>query len=477
MRKTFMNMIYNGIYQLLILLLPIITVPYVSSRLGKTALGVNAYVNAVPVFLSVIILFGMNQYGARTIAQAHRKNLGEKFAQLWLIQLIVGIITILAFIVIVLLALDHKGYFLLEIPFLIGYVLDVSWFFIGLGEIKRVVTRNTIIKLLILASIFIFVHKPSDLWIYLLINSVTYLANVIFWFDLHRYFNVRQAFKHPSWNKKYFWGALNVTLPSIAVQFYVSFDQNIVGKLAGYVQLAYYQQSQMICRAMLTMIGSVSTVLMPKMAEMLTFRNGDKRVNHMMGTVLDYTLMIGMFFTAAFMVNAKKFVVWFWTKDFAPMAPVLFISAIIIVVVSYGSVYANQYTLSKGFFKRYSFPFYVGAVVSVSLNFLIVPKYKAIGGAVTIVITELLVCFLRIWVVRKELPIWHYFANEWKTILAGILSVIIGLFLPINLGSLFIDLVLQTMILTLVYFSILLLLRENSVINLIQRIRNFRHTN
>lgn len=477
MRKTFVNILYNGIYQLIILLLPIIVVPYVSARLGKEALGINAFVNATPVFLSVIILFGMNQFGARTIAQAKKEELGQKFAQLWLIQFLVGMITIIGFVIVVLAALDYKGYFLLEIPFLLGYVLDVSWLFIGLGEIKRVVMRNTIIKLAIVSCIFIFVHRPEDLWIYLLINSVTYLANIVFWFDLRHYFSVKQAFRELHWNKQYFWAALTVTMPAMALQFYISFDQTIVGWLAGNAQLAYYSQSQLMCRAITTMVGSVSTILMPKMAQMLVSENGHKEVKRLLGQVLDYSLLAGAYFSAAFMVNARKFVVWFWTPEFAPMGPVLFISALIIMIVSYGSVYATQYTLSRGLFKKYSFPFYIGAVVSLSLNFLLVPHFKAIGGAITIVITEAIVCVLRIWVVRKELPLLQYFANQWKIVFAGAVSVIIGLLLPINFGSLFIDLVLQTIILTLVYLVVLLVLRENALRDIVSRVtRRFRRS-
>jgi len=469
-RKTFTNIIYNGLYQLVILILPIITVPYISVHLGKEAIGINAYVNAIPVFLSVIILFGMNQFGARTIAQSEPEDLAKKLGQLWLIQLVVGLITVGLFVIAVLTTLPYKGYFLLEVPFLLGYILDVSWFFIGRGEIKRVVLRNTVIKLAILASIFIFVHQPSDLWIYLLINSVTYLANIIFWFDLPHFVDMKAVWHQLRWNKTYFMGALSITLPSIAVQFYISFDQTIVGMLAGNVQLAYYQQSQLMVRSIITMVGSISTILMPKMAQMLTAENGQAEVVKMMRSVLDYSLLIGAYFTAAFMVNADKFVVWFWTKSFAAMGPVLWISALIIAIVSYGSVYANQYTLSRGLFRRYAMPFYVGAIVSVSLNLLVVGRYQAIGAAVVILLTELIVCILRVWVVRTELPLGEFFANQWKTVVAAVVTVGLMAVIPLNFGSLFVQLVLQTIVLTIIYGVVLLVLREQSLRSLLGRL-------
>nr|WP_269108656.1 polysaccharide biosynthesis C-terminal domain-containing protein [Lacticaseibacillus saniviri] len=151
------------------------------------------------------------------------------------------------------------------------------------------------------------------------------------------------------------------------------------------------------------------------------------------------------------------------------MGPVLWISALIIMIVSYGSVYANQYTLSRGLFRRYAMPFYVGAVVSVSLNLLVVGKYRAIGAAVVILITELVVCALRVWVVRDELPLATYFSNQWKILVAAVITVLVMAVIPINFGHLFIQLVVQTILLTVIYLAVLMGLREQAMRGLLDR--------
>ena len=171
MKKASTNIIYNAVYQLLIIVLPFVTTPYVARVLGKEALGINSYVNSIPVFLSFIILMGMNQVGVRVIAQSTKENLEENFKKLWGLQLLSGLIVIISYIVVVCLFMSYKFYFLIEIPFLIGYVLDISWFYIGRGQVKTVVMRNTIIKLTLVATIFIFVHSEQDLWICLLVRD------------------------------------------------------------------------------------------------------------------------------------------------------------------------------------------------------------------------------------------------------------------------------------------------------------------
>lgn len=467
------NIVYNALYQVMALMLPIFVQPYVTRTLGREAVGLNAYVNSIPVLLAVIILFGMNQFGARAIAQAKPEELAGRFARLWFIQLIVGTITIVGYVLAVIFAMDHKLYFLLEVPFLIGYVLDISWLFIGLGEIKAVVMRNTFIKLAIMASLFIFVHKPSDLWIYLLINSVTYLANLVFWFGLRKKLGRGLTTKDFNFDKAYFTGALAVTIPSIAVQMYISFDQTMVGMISGATELSYYGQSQMIARAIITVVGSVSTILMPKMAQMMTQEESHDQVVALMKTALDYTLLISLYFTVELMVNADRFVVWFWGGAFKDAGPVLFLGALIVVLVCYGGVYANQYTLSRGLFKEFAIPYYCGAVVSIGLNLLLLPHFGAMGGAMTIVATEAMVCLLRIFLVRRELPLRQLAAGQWQFLLAGAGALVIGMLSrQINTGSLFTELVLQTIMSSVVYLGVLLAVKNQPVMGVLAKIRH-----
>ncbi|MEJ1294743.1 oligosaccharide flippase family protein [Latilactobacillus sakei] len=305
MKKIFSNIMYNGIYQLLIIVLPFITVPYISRVLGAESVGVYSYVNSIPTFLSVVILMGMNQLGAREIAQSNRETIWSRFLGLWKIQAFVGVVVIILYTLVVIFTLDYKFYFLLEVPFLIGYILDISWFFIGLGEIKKVVIRNTSIKLILITSIFIFVHNPDDLWIYVLINSITYLANIIFWFSLKHEIKLIQTIDiTPTKIKFNYWKkAIIVAIPMIATQLYTSFDQTLVKWLAGAVQLAYYSQSQMIARAVVGVVTSVSMVLMPKMAQIQASgdsENHNKSIFKLVKISLDYTAIVALYFTVCF---------------------------------------------------------------------------------------------------------------------------------------------------------------------------------
>lgn len=460
MKDTLKNIFYNGIYQLVIIVLPLLTVPYVSRVLGAQKMGINSLVNSIPILLTTVILFGMNQLGVKTIAQSKFAERRKNFVQLWLIQAIIGLVTIILFITITTTFSKYARYYLLEVPFLIGSLIDISWYFVGIGQIKKVIVRNSIIKLIIVSSIFLLVRTKDDLWIYLLINSVTYLANIIFWISIKKEFGTIFKRKEFVLNKSLFISAVTVAIPTIAAQLYISFDQTLVGWIAGAKQLSYYALTQQMARAFITLIGSVSTVLMPKMASIIVDRNSNNSLVPLLKKSLNYTMLGSCLIVSLIVPNAKLFVTWFWGNTYEPMALDMSIGCLIIIFVSVGGVFANQYTLSRGLYRTFATPYYVGAIISLSMNLTLVPHLKSLGGTITIVLTELVVCVMRVVLVRKELPIGNLLKSNINYITSGLIAIIIGYLIPNFSNNQFILLVGKGSIILSCYFLLLLFMQD-----------------
>ena len=62
------NYIYNMIYQILIIILPIITTPYLSRILGADGVGTYGYTLSVMTYFILFGSFGITIYGQREIA-------------------------------------------------------------------------------------------------------------------------------------------------------------------------------------------------------------------------------------------------------------------------------------------------------------------------------------------------------------------------------------------------------------------------
>lgn len=79
MKSLQKNFLYNVLYQILLVILPLITAPYISRTLGATAVGVYSYTYSVAYYFLLIAMLGIGNHGNRSIAAVRddRKKLNN----------------------------------------------------------------------------------------------------------------------------------------------------------------------------------------------------------------------------------------------------------------------------------------------------------------------------------------------------------------------------------------------------------------
>ena len=94
------NLVYNVCYQLLVIILPFITAPYVSRVLGAYNIGIYSYTQALANYFYLFVMLGVINYGNRTIAAIRddRNTLDKTFWEIYSFQLLVGLFYLLYFL-------------------------------------------------------------------------------------------------------------------------------------------------------------------------------------------------------------------------------------------------------------------------------------------------------------------------------------------------------------------------------------------
>ncbi|MBJ8016997.1 MULTISPECIES: oligosaccharide flippase family protein [Bacillus cereus group] len=459
MKKVLSDFLYNALYQLFIIITPILTMPFLSRILGVKALGINSYTFSVVQILSVLAFLGIGQLGIRNIAKNResQNKVNETFWGLWLIQFLAGIVVIGIYIFyIVNVNEEYRMYFLLQLPVLLGVIFDISWFYIGIERIKQVVLRNMLIKSVSIILIFILIRSENDLWKYMLIMSLgALLGNIVFWIGLSKYVT-RFSFNR-QYLKDNFRAALLLLIPQLSIQVYITFDKTILGMIAGPVELSYYDQSQKISRIILAVITSLSMVLLPRLANMVV--NDQNEILHKyLKKSLDYTIVLALLFCNIVMLNSYEFVPWFFGESFIPMSPLMFWVSLIIIFIPIGGVFANQYALAFEKDKQYVLPLVLGAIISLTLNIIFIPRYGAIGATIVIVAVEFMVCFFRIYLIRKYLDLKFMFQGVYTYFLAALITFIFVYFIPKMFVNDFINMTVKSLVIGTVYIIIIFVL-------------------
>lgn len=468
LNKMVKSLIYNTFYQLLIVLIPFITLPYLSRTLLPEQVGLNGYLMSIIQMMGIITLSGLGQYGVRKIKKIEldsgKVNIND-FLSMYVYQIIIGSLCIGIYVIISIIQQDFFSYFMITLPYLVSNLMDVSWFFQGIERIEKIVFRNTIVKISTVILIFAFVKNESHFILYLAIMSFGMLiGNLLLWTSLTKFIHYEKIRKI---NLKTDVRTLYLLLPQLAIQLYITFDTTLLGIMSDNLQVAYYSQSQKIVRIIATIISSISIVMMPRMVA--NIKNKEESIRKILKSSYEYTLFFSLLFFIVIFINIVDFVPWFFGNKYTDMIPIMFILTPLIIFIPVGGVFSNQLAIALGRDKDYALPVFIGAALSILANFIMIPKYGALGAAITSLIVEFTVCLLRVYAVRD------YFEKEFlttfiKNIIAAIFVLIlfglIGKFNILSLESRFVIMAIKSILSFIVYVAIYSVLNREIILML-----------
>ena len=158
------NYIYNLIYQILILLVPLITTPYISRVLSVEGIGTYSFTYSIAYFFSLLAELGSIAYARREIAYCQDDSYRRSviFWEILILRIITTIITSIVYIIYI----SNSNFFIIgivQIMYIFSIVFDITWFFQGMEDFKTVVIRNSVVKIFTMFCIFMFVKNSSDL--------------------------------------------------------------------------------------------------------------------------------------------------------------------------------------------------------------------------------------------------------------------------------------------------------------------------
>lgn len=457
--KLMKNMMYNTVYQVLILILPLITAPYVSRTLGTTGVGIYS---STAAWLGYFVLaggLGITLYGNREIAyhQKDKESRSRVFYELLSLKFITVALALIAYLVFVFLQNKWQPYFLLQGITLIAVAFDVSWFFMGLENFKVIVVRNTIIRLLLTVAIFVFVKTPNDLWLYILLLALsTLIGNMTVWPFLRR-----EIIKIPFRSLNIFQHLRPVTmllLPQVSITIYTSLNKNLLQIFSGLDSVAYFTQTYMIIILGATLVSSFNSAFLPHLSGLFSSGESDK-VKPLILKSIDLGNCISILCVSGIIGVSQTFAVFYFGKNFAPVGSLLGVGASTIFFLALTNALSTQYLLAAKKMHEYMMSTIVGLIVNIVFNLTLIPILGTMGAIIATILTEVGVASYILWKLRDLFGLREVFHGVWKYLIGGVLVFIfldlINKTVPASISSYLI----QTIIAVLIYSVTLYVLR------------------
>ena len=402
------NFIYSSLYQILVLVLPLVTTPYVSRVFGAEKLGIYSYTNTIAQYFVIFTMLGLNNYGNRAIAivRDDKKKLDETFSEIYTMQVFTGIVSLLCYIVYaVCIAKEYRIYSVILSIYVLSSVFDINWLFFGLEKFKLTVTRNSIIKIVSVIAILIFVKTKDDLWIYTTIYAgMSILSTIVL---------IPYALKEVKYIKPSLKGVcthikpnLIMFIPVIAVSVYKYMDKLMLGGFSK-IETGYYENVEKILTVALGFVTAFGNVMLPRMSNMVA-KKDDMGVKKTIALSMRFVLGMSMAMAFGLSAIASDLVPVYFGKGFDECIVIMRVFVFSIIFQSWANVIRTQYLIPYKCDNVYVGSAIAGAVLNFGVNYVLIPRMGAMGAVIGTLVAESVVAIVQTIAARKDLEILLY---------------------------------------------------------------------
>ena len=474
------NLAYNITYQLLIIILPLITAPYVSRVLGVDGVGRFSYIYSIAFYFGMFGMLGISNHGNRSIALSKNdpNRTSAVFSNIYCIQFCTTSIVFVLYILFVSFLFNgNKTVAYIDSLYVLATMLDINWLFFGLEKFKLTVTRNLLFKLGTIVCIFIFVKNTSDLWKYTLILALgTTISQVYLWFYVRKYVHLTR----PNLNeiKKHIMPIFALFIPVIAYSIYKVMDKIMLGSITNMTQVGLFENSEKIVGIPVGIITAFGTVMMPRISSLIADKNPSQIDIYNRLSFKYFTFIaLGMVFGLVGISNVLPSV--YFGEEFADCSRLIAGLSFTLIFMTWANIIRTQYLIPNKNDKPYIVSTVVGAAVIIVVNLILIPRFQAVGALVGTLIAEFLVFFIQMMYVRKEFPVLNYLKNGIAFFPIGVFMCIVVHLIGTKMRLSLITLVVQIcvggvlyLLLSLIYFlatkdeivnAILMIIRKQRV--------------
>ena len=453
--NIFKNYIYQFIYQLINIIFPLLTLPYISKVLGAENLGIYTYSFSIITYLVLVSDLGIRNYGSRKIAYCReneyelKKFFWELFLQKFCISTLIFLLSFIYFFY-----TNKNEIFLIQIFYIIISFLDISWLYQGLEDFKKIMLRNLILKLFLLVLIFLCIKEKDDLLKYTkLMIIVNLLGNLILWTKLP-IFNIKLKIKKlkPFSHLK---NSFIMFLPQVAITMYTTLDRIMLGSMCDKKYVTYYDISNKIIIVSMVLITTAGSVFLPKISNLYS-NNRYEEIRELIKKSLNIFILIMFPLIFGILSVADGFIKLLFDKTYMEVAFLMKVMSITIIFWTLNNITGSHILIPMGRENKITFSVFLGCFINVGLNYILIKKYNALGAVIATIITEGIVTIIQIYFSKD------YFRVSLKTILKSLVSALIMFFILKFISSLYLKIFLGG----ISYILLILFLKEENTLEI-----------
>lgn len=423
------NIALSTFYQVLKIVMPFITAPYISRVLGPSNVGIYSYTYSINTYFTLFAALGTVTYGTREIARVRndKAKLSRLFFEIELLSVLTTTACLVAWGIFAVLNTTYRGYYFALTFNLLAVMFDVSWFYAGIEQFQYTVGWNSLLRILSVIAMFMFVKSPDDLWMYIFIVAFqNFAGNVGMWMGLRKFIH-KVDFRQLHIGH-HFHETLVYFIPTIATSIYNVLDKTLIGVITrSTAENGYYEQANKI----LDMTKAVTFVALNSvMRSRISYMFANEQYEEIKERIklsTNYVTFMGFGICFGLMGIADTFVPWFFGSGYERTITLLKIMSPVVVIIGLSNCLGSQYYTPSGRRKESAKYIIMGSVINFCLNMLMIPYLKSYGAAIATVIAELAITIAYIAHSQGYMNFKTVAAIAWRKLVAGIVMLAVVL--------------------------------------------------
>ncbi len=461
------NYIYNLLYQILTVLTPLITSPYIARVLGADNIGTASYIGSIVSYFVLVASLGISSFAKREVSyyQDNRKERTRVFWEANILQVITASFCLAAYLIFALLQKNRILYLIGAIS-IINIIFDVGWLYSGMEEFGKLLLRNTIFKIVHVGYIFVFIKGKDDLPLYMLESAFGLISSMALWPGLPKIVG------RPVWRElrpfRHMGVILSLFIPTIAIEVYTVLDKTMIGLIThNAFENGYYEQAIRISRMMLNVITALGMVMIPRIGK-LYFKNDIEQVHKYMYRSYRFVWFLGIPMCFGLLMTAGNFIPWFLGPGYDKVVSLNGILAFLILAIGIGNVTGAQYLVPTRRQNMFTLSVVIGATVNFGCNLVLIYFFQSTGAAIASVLAEASVAVTQLIIVRKELSPRKILKASTHYFIAGALMVVVLMPFKLTFSPSIIHTLIMIFVGAAVYFLTLLIMKDDFFISNVQ---------
>lgn len=459
------NAFYNMLYRALSVLFPLVTAGYASRVLLADGIGKVSYAQSIVAYFLMFASMGIPNYGIREIAKNQNKDyVNRTFTEILLINTISTLFVSIIFYSLIFYTnlFDYE----LNLYVIIGLMLilnlfNVDWFFQGKEEYKYIAIRSLVIKVFFTILLFVFVKEKDDYPIYALLYCLATAGNYFFnIYHVRKYvrldFTSLNIYKHIKPILLFF-------TASISIEIYIHLDTTMLGLMSDESSVGYYSNTSKLIRVISNSLIAIGAVIFPRVS--LYFENGDIiSIRRLGNRICSFLLLLSTLFMTACFCASKEAICLLFGSLFISASTTLMIQSSLIPIFTIAGGFATPILLATNQEKKYTLCTFIGLIIHLLLNLLLIPLYEHDGASMASVVSEFYLTTIQLYFIRNYIKM-HIFLVSLRNVLIILLCSILVCNIFDNFWNMnsIISLIVKIVIISLIFMMFLIIIKDSTL--------------